>query len=463
VFISDRPARRANSLSLRLRLIGLVAVVFALSLALGGTVACLNASRSVQVEMRSALAAARQTIETAVAALGRSDAPRRDLEQLIASFRENRHLRVSLDGESRAAETPPPAEVPGWFVRLIGVAPTALRLPVVVAGQTDGTITIETAPLSEILEVWNEFGDSLLILGLFSLPTMLLIYFFVGHALRPLDRLAAALGNIGRGDYGVRLAGRLPPELSRLRDSFNRTAGQLESMAAENRRLNEQLLTLQEQERSDLARDLHDEVGPFLFAINIDAANIQRHAKEGLFAPIGGLAAGIAEAVGHLQKQVKGMLGRLRPIGLAEFGPIEAIDNLIEFWRRRHPEIDYRCDIAPEAAGLGELVDITVYRIVQESLSNALRHSRPSAITITIAIAVAIDNDDALVVTVADDGQGMSGEPGIGYGLLGMSERVKALGGSLTVSSRVGAGLVVTALLPRKPRQGAPMRTAAVA
>jgi two-component system sensor histidine kinase UhpB len=460
----DRPEGRANILSLRLRLIGLVAVVFVLSLALGGTVASRNASRSVQAEMRSALAAGRQTIETAVAALGRSDEPRRDLAQLIASFRENPHLRVSFDGEMRTAETPPIEQVPGWFVRLIGVPPTALQLPIVVAGRDYGTIAIETAPLSEILEVWNEFSDSLLILGLFSLPTMLLIYFFIGHALRPLDRLAAALGSIGGGDYTVRLAGRLPPELSRLRDSFNRTTEQLAAMAAENHRLNEQLLTLQEQERTELARDLHDEVGPFLFAINIDAANIQRHVEDGRLVPIRDLAAGIADAIGHLQKQVKNMLGRLRPIGLAELGLIEAIDNLIEFWRRRHPEIAYRCDIAPEVAGCGGLIDTTVYRIVQESLSNALRHSRPSAISITVTSdSGAREEDRALQVTVADDGQGMSAEPGVGYGLLGMSERVKALGGSLAVSSGVGTGLVVTASLPQNPRQRALTTAAAVA
>jgi two-component system sensor histidine kinase UhpB len=461
---SDRPGGQANSLSLRLRLIGLVAVVFILSLALGGTVACLNASRSVQAEMRSALAAARQTIETAAAALGRSEAPRRDLEQIVASFQESRHLRVSLEGDSRAAEAPLRQDVPSWFVRLIGVPPTALRLPVVVAGQTYGTVTVETAPLSEILEVWNEFSDSLLILGLFSLPTMLLIYFFIGHALRPLDRLAAALGSIGGGDYTVRLAGRLPPELSRLRDRFNRTTEQLAAMAAENHRLNEQLLTLQEQERSDLARDLHDEVGPFLFAINIDAANIGRHVEDWRLAPISGLAAGIADAIGHLQKQVKNMLGRLRPIGLAEFGLIEAIDNLIEFWRRRHPEIAYRCDIAAEAEGCGTLIETTVYRIVQESLSNALRHSRPSAISIAVTIERGgRGEDDALVVTVTDDGQGMSAEPGVGYGLLGMSERVKALGGSFAVSSGFGTGLVVTATLPQHPHQRALTAAAAVA
>jgi hypothetical protein len=141
---SDRQEGRGSVLSLRLRLIGLVAMVFVLSLAFGGTVACLNASRSVQAEMRAALAAARQTIATAAAALGRSDAPRRDLDQLIASFRGNRHLRVALDGET-GADPPPPAEVPGWFVRLIGVPPDVLRMPVV-AGRDYGTIVIETAP-----------------------------------------------------------------------------------------------------------------------------------------------------------------------------------------------------------------------------------------------------------------------------------------------------------------------------
>jgi two-component system, NarL family, sensor histidine kinase UhpB len=453
VLFSNGSNSGANALSLRLRLIGLVAVVFALSLALGGTVACLNASRSVQAEMRSALAVAQQTIATAVTALGRSEAPRRDLEQLIASFQANRHVRVRLDGEASAGapaafDAPPSDPVPAWFVRLIGVPPSSLRIPIIVAGQDYGAITVETAPHNEILEIWNEFGDSLLILVLFSLPTMLLIYFFIGHALRPLDRLAAALGSIGRGDYGVRLAGRLPPELSRLRDSFNRTAGQLAGMAAENRRLNEQLLGLQEQERAELARDLHDEIGPSLFAINIDAANISRQVREGRLAPIADHVASITEAVGHLQRQVKSMLGRLRPIGLAEFGLIEAIGNLIEFWRRRHPEIAYALELAPEAEGRGDLIDTTIYRVVQECLSNAIRHSRPTAISVRVDFDER-DHREALVVTVADDGQGMGADPRIGYGLRGMSERVKAMGGSLTVASSPGAGLVVTASLPR--------------
>ncbi|HZB91271.1 MAG TPA: ATP-binding protein [Stellaceae bacterium] len=449
-----------HTLSLRLRLIGLVAMVFVASLGLGGTIACLNARRSIEVEMRAALAVAQQTITAAVIGLDRVPHPAQELERLVASFRGNRHLRLQLYGKDRALalpaqDAPPLSEVPAWFVRLMAVPPGRVNLPIVVAGQDYGEISIETEPHNEILEVWNEFGDSLLILALFSGPTMLLIYVFIGRALRPLGRLARGLARVGSGDYGVRLDERLPPELLRLRDSFNRMAAQLAEMSEENRGLNEQLLRLQEQERHELARDLHDEVGPFLFAINIDAANIRREADAGRLAPIAGHAASIGEAVGHLQRQVKSMLGRLRPIGLAEFGLVEAIARLVDFWRRRHPAIEFRLWVAPEAEGGGEVLETTLYRIVQECLSNAVRHGRPNIVEIKIAHEPGATEGGRLRVTVRDDGAGMRQGAGLGYGLIGMGERVRALGGTLVVAGAAGAGLAVTAELPLAARAAA--------
>jgi two-component system, NarL family, sensor histidine kinase UhpB len=445
----------STPISLRLRLIALVVLVFAASLLLGGTVACLNASRSVETEMRSALAVGQQIVALGLAGLDRSDDPARDLGRLVASFRGNRHLRVTLSGAERvvavpAADAAPLGTAPRWFERLIGVAPARVLIPVAVAGRAYGEITVETVPHNEVLEIWNEFGDSLLLLALFSAPTVLLIYFFVGRTLRPLDRLAAGLARIGGGDYAVRFEERLPLELSRLSDSFNRMARQLLAMAAVNRTLNQQLLSLQEQERAELARDLHDEVGPFLFAMNIDAANIRRQAESSGLAAVAAPAAAIAEAVGHLQQQVKSMLGRLRPIGLAEFGLGDAIARLIEFWRRRHPEIAFRLSVAPEAEGRGELLDTTLYRVVQECLSNAMRHGKPAAVAISIDCEAG-----ALVARVGDDGCGMSADAGTGYGLIGMAERVKALGGSLDVASGPGAGMTVTARLPLPEAAGA--------
>src|SRR3984893_6957244 len=120
------------AMSLRLRLISLVAIVLAVSLLFGGAIACFSASRSVRTEMLSALVVARQTIENAIDGLQTSHDPQRDLENLVASFKGNRHLRVSLTGDARAIAAPaveksPFGRVPEWFVRLIQVVPAAAR------------------------------------------------------------------------------------------------------------------------------------------------------------------------------------------------------------------------------------------------------------------------------------------------------------------------------------------------
>ena len=280
--------------------------------------------------------------------------------------------------------------------------------------------------------------------------TILLIYVLIGRTLRPLDGLADAMEEVGAGRYRTRMGGRLAPELSRLRDSFNRMAARLADADAENRRLNEQLLTFQEQERSDLARDLHDEVSPFLFAINVDAATASRLMREGRATEARGHVQSITDAVRHMQRQVRSMLGRLRPIGLTEFGLREAIENTVGFWRRRRPEIRYEVTISAECDDLGELVGTTIYRIVQESLSNAVRHADPTLITVSID-----RHCQEVRVEITDDGRGMSSSSRPGYGLVGIGERVRAIGGRLDVSSKPGGGFAVRAVLPCSYRREA--------
>ncbi|MBV9252019.1 MAG: hypothetical protein JO227_22600, partial [Acetobacteraceae bacterium] len=175
-------------MSLRLRLIGLVCIALVVSLILGSAVAWLNATRSVRTEMRSALMVGRQTIENAIERLQTSTNPSRDLDDLVASFAGNRHLRVRFIGEPMAVtapvlERPVFGALPGWFIRAIGVEPVTDRVAVVLGEQRLGTIAIETDPHNEILEVWNEFADSLVAPAVFCLLTILLIHVFVGRAL----------------------------------------------------------------------------------------------------------------------------------------------------------------------------------------------------------------------------------------------------------------------------------------
>ena len=449
------PGLREKPMSLRFRLSSLVCVVLFLSLTLGSLFAYSNAVRSVRTEMRAALLVGHQTIEIELERLWDSANPTRDLGQLVDSFQGNRHLRVWLSGAEPAVVAPPIhkhsrfGRMPAWFVRIIGVVPETRRISATIGGRDYGTVVIETDPYNETLEVWNEFKDSLIAPTVFCLLTVAVIYLFIGRMLQPLKHLAGALEEVGDGSYRTRFIGRLPPELSRLRDSFNRMAARLAENDADRRRLNEQLLTLQEQERSDLARDLHDEVSPFLFAVNADAATASRLLAAGRIAEAEEHVRSIIEAVLHIQRQVRRMLGRLRPVGLADLGLAAAIENLAAFWRRRQPQIRYNLSIAPECNDLPELIAATICRIVQEALSNAVRHAEARLVTIVVERhRDGVKDIENIIVQVADDGRGMGKETRIGYGLTGLGERIAALGGRLTFTNRPDGGFAVGAVLP---------------
>ena len=189
-------------------------------------------------------------------------------QRLVRVFNGNRHVRaVQLDpsGARRLASHPyaPANPPPAWFVGLID--PHA-------AAQQFGVIRIEPVPLNEISEVWAGLRDALLIVVLLSVMALVLIRRAVTRALRPLETVSGALARVGAGDFEARVEASGTVELGRLAQGFNAMAAQLDIFDRENRRLNEQLLTVQDEERAELARDLHDEIGPYLFAVNIDAA-----------------------------------------------------------------------------------------------------------------------------------------------------------------------------------------------
>lgn len=443
-------------MSLRFRLITLIAGVLIISLVLQGLIVFANASRSVRTEMNSAFQVGRQTIRNAILRLQgradlRPDLVRLELENLIASFQGDRHLRIALPGDPEASAKPVIEKstfgrVPPWIVRLIGVSPATALLPVLIDGRDYGGIRIETDPGNEILEVWNGLGDSLVVLGLLFGLELLFIPLVIGRALRPLDTMAAGLKQIGHGDYRARLSLSAAKELSELQHSFNRMAEELAAMDCDNRRLNEKLLNLQEEERNEIARDLHDDVSPFLFAIRVDLAAVNRLAASGEMGAIPAQIASISESVGLLQARIRTMLERLRPGVLADFGLSEAVAEMIEFWRKRHPEIEWHLDLPMAETSFGPLLDITLYRIVQEGLANALRHAGAR----TIAVSVAFDaGTNAVRVEIADDGQGLGENSGPGFGLLGMRERIRAMGGALALTAPPEGGLRIAATLPR--------------
>jgi two-component system sensor histidine kinase UhpB len=432
------------TISLRARLIIGLAWVLLASLVLGSVLVCAQASYKVDTEMRAAIDVGERTVRVALGeAQGAAD-PWPRLTQLVAGLDGSRHLQATLldaRGAVRARSQPlqPGEPAPAWFYKLLAYRERQLRLP---AGP-DGAILLRTDAHNEIGEVWS---SALLMFGtLFAVCCLnaVLVSWLAGSALGPLTQVLAACARIGRGDYGLSIAERGARELVELVRGFNRMAGELAALAARQGRLEEQLVQVQEEERAELARDLHDEVGPLLFAVSVDlAALTQEETLSGspaLQARLG--AAG--EAVARMQHEVRGMLGRLRPPSVTDLGLSHSIERLAAFWQARYPQVTFEVTVLTES--LSADLGTRIYRIVQESISNAVRHGRPRR----IEVSVGREGRDSIRVQVRDDGIGLCAPSSGGLGLTGMRERVVASGGELEVrSGEQGRGVVVSARLP---------------
>jgi two-component system sensor histidine kinase UhpB len=290
-----------------------------------------------------------------------------------------------------------------------------------------------------------QFRDGALILFGFSFLVLGLLHLAIARTAAPLKKLGTGFDAVGDGDYAARVPPQGPREISRLAQTFNRMASRLGGLEQANRRLAQQLSAIQEEERADLARDLHDEMGPFLFAMRVDAEAIAGLAGEAGQTAIAERARTIAEAVSHIQSRVRSILKQLRPAGLADVGLAQAIANLAAFWQRHHGGISVSLDIGAARHGFGPEADAALYRLVQESLTNAARHGGAKRVWIALTADPA-----EIQVTVEDDGAGLAATAREGMGLKGMRERLAALGGTLSLDNRSGGGVRLAAVIPRE-------------
>jgi two-component system sensor histidine kinase UhpB len=134
---------------------------------------------------------------------------------------------------------------------------------------------------------------------------------------------------------------------------------------------------------------------------------------------------------------------------------------LIRLWRDTHPDVAIGTSISPSLGARGETAELTIYRVVQEALTNVFRHARATRVDITVEPApppcAGTGDSGAIMVSVRDNGAGLPADHKQGLGMLGMRERVLALGGTLTVAS-TNQGVTVEAMVPSHPGWSAPPR-----
>ncbi len=199
-------------------------------------------------------------------------------------------------------------------------------------------------------------------------------------------------------------------------------------------------------EREQLARELHDTVAHHVSAIAVQAQAGQAVAAQRPEVAVETLAV-IEETAKRTLAEMRAMVGALRGSDDASRTPQEGVGDLGRLAARAPGTMQIDVDLSGDLDDLGPLVDAAVYRIAQESITNALRHAR-NATRVSVCV---VGHDDRVELTVSDDGSGTTATSSdtTGYGLLGMTERAKLLGGSLTSGPSIGGGWTVVATLPK--------------
>jgi CheY-like chemotaxis protein len=204
----------------------------------------------------------------------------------------------------------------------------------------------------------------------------------------------------------------------------------LEASLAENQSLNRRLITAQDDERRRTALDLHDEVGPSLFGLKAHAASMAKAAEalpEGAAAHMTERVRDLNAIIDHLQTINRGMLNRLRPMSLGQLPLADVLSELVSGRAREYPQIHFSCAAEGIERSYGEPIDLTLYRCIQEGLTNVIRHAEATSVDVGIAARKADRTEASVMLTVRDDGRGIDPLAPKGLGSLGMKERVEAL------------------------------------
>lgn len=233
-------------------------------------------------------------------------------------------------------------------------------------------------------------------------------------------------------------------------DAAHGARQQAEELLRQNRLIVQTLFDAQEEESRHLARELHDDLGQWLTAIQAEAEAIISFTRNGQNPAIHESAQAISNSAGEVHMAIRAMLHRLRPSLLDAQGLADSLRELVTQWRKRHPGIACNLVLDEYLAGLKEDLNITVYRIVQESLTNITRHAQASEVSVTLRrVRDEPSASETLLLTVEDDGIGMDTSlPGKGLGLMGMRERVIVANGKINLHSSAGHGTRIEVRLP---------------
>jgi two-component system sensor histidine kinase UhpB len=338
---------------------------------------------------------------------------------------------------------------PAWYAWLVTPAPMHQEFTL-----SDGALLVEANASRAVLDGWDDTRRLLWIGAAALLLVQGLVIWRVGRATEPLRNIVSGLESMERGHYHTRLPRLAGPESNAIAQAFNRMAQSIEDNLDARREALQAQATLRqsrelahlvelrmEDERRNIARELHDETSQSVTAIRSLALSLVRRAPTDETRTV---AQTIAEAAGHLHAVVHDLIPRLRPLALDSLGLADAIQNQVDDWRTQHPRCHFEVTLEALPDTLDERVTLAVFRIVQEAGSNALRHAAPQRIGIHLSVLA-----ERLQLQIDNDGTPLAGDWSHrgGFGIRGMRERAQTLGGEWQIEALL-SGARVTVRLP---------------
>lgn len=418
-----------------------------------------NAREAVRLEVESGAKSARALVLATLGYPLQEAAPSEVLPRLAQTLVEPRHVHIALVDPRRGLlplrkvdATGPATSVPGWFVRLATPEFREIRIPVASNGNRYGYVSITMAPGDQIAEVWHNVAGIFWIVSISAMVSALILFWLVNRTLRPLETLRLALARLREGKLSTRLGRSASADLVPIFEGFDEMSEALEIADADRARLNRRIVEVGDAERRTIAMELHDEFGPCLFGLKVKASAIVRSAEAAEDPELAENAAAIQSIVAQIQASNSRLLTTLRPMAIGQLSLVDALSDLLQAFRKTHPDIDWHVDIPHVLPDTPEIVDLTVYRFFQEGVTNALRHGQPGRIAASLSQQQDADAGPVLRLVVEDNGvgmnEGMAGDMTGGRGLAAMSDRIDAVGGQLNIGPAEGGGTRLVSCVP---------------
>lgn len=406
-----------------------------------------NARNSVREETQSAFILARAAATARLPVNFTRGDMLTEAEILAIEIDRLRHVSAWVTDNTNLITTPREGgeqniqTVPGWLVGVLTPPPQNDIIPIRQYPNILGILHIATDPSDEIAKTWRNLR---IILPMLAAAAILMVALTMGATLivqRRLRSVGLAMAEMQDGVTARQAPDSNIVELALLTEGANTLSTHLQAERAENRRLQSRIVALAEAERARIASDLHDQIGPQLFALG---AAIGQARDQSATAPpaLRDTLSAIERHAQAIQKSTRSAIEDLRPIGMDDASLDEMLSELILDFAENAPDTLIELDADP-ACESSEAVEVAIYRFIRESVLNALRHAAPSYIRVTLS-----QEGDALLAQVVDNGSGL-GNGRVGLGLSGIEDRAIAVGARYTPPYREGK---LTKTILRTPR-----------